>query len=103
VRPLLGRIDDLSARGSRMTFDTLGRSSFGSPHVQPMMDFVASLGAPWLFGDDAPEGLLEPLGWDVRASLIAAVADSFGRWPFPVIPRGTPGVPQSFFVEAEKR
>jgi O-methyltransferase involved in polyketide biosynthesis len=45
------------------------------------------------------EGLLQ----DVRATDFAVIGHEFGRWSFPVVPRGTPGVPHSFLVRAIKR
>jgi hypothetical protein len=67
-----------------------------------MLEFVAGLGAPWTFGTDEPEALLEPLGWEVQAMDHGAIGQRFGRWPFPVFPRGTPGMPHSFLVKAIK-
>ena len=33
---------------------------------------------------------------------MADVATGLGRWPFPQVPRDTPGVPQSFLVHAQR-
>jgi methyltransferase (TIGR00027 family) len=99
VAPLFARIDALSSAGSVALFDCLGRSVLESPYVRPILDAVAKLGAPWLFGTDQPESLL---AWDMQVNDIAVVGHSFGRWPFPPMPRGTPGVPQSFLVAATK-
>jgi methyltransferase (TIGR00027 family) len=100
---LLTRVSELASPESVLLFDIIGRSAFGSPWVKYMFEFVEKLGAPWVFGTDEPEALLEPLGWDVEASELASVGHRFGRWPFPVAPRGTPGVPQNFFVKARRR
>jgi methyltransferase (TIGR00027 family) len=103
VTLLLARIDALSRPGSVLLFDTQGQSSLASPVMKPLLDFVASLGAPWQFGTDEPETLLEPFGWDVQARELSTVGHELGRWPYPAIPRGTPGAPQAFLVRARKR
>lgn len=103
VAALFARIDALSTAGSIALFDCIGRSVLESPYLRPMLAAVAELGAPWQFGSEQPESLLAPLGWDVRAHDIAVVGNAHARWPFPPMPRGTPGVPQSFLVEATKR
>jgi methyltransferase (TIGR00027 family) len=103
ARALLTAIDGMSAAKSVVLFDIPGRSVLESPFVKPMLDNVARLGAPWTFGTDEPESLLAPLAWDVSVHETAIVGNQFGRWPYPAVPRGTPGMPQSFFVEATKR
>ena len=103
VRSLLARLDKLSAAGSTLLADVMGRTMLLMPQLEPLLDYVRGLGAPWLFGTDDPEQLLEPLGWDVRSDDLAVFAVELGRWPFPVIPRWIPGVPRSFLVEALKR
>ena len=103
VGSLLARLDALSAPGSTLFADVMGRTMLLMPQLEPLLDFVHELGAPWLFGTDDPEQLLEPLGWEVTVHDLAAVALELGRWPFPVIPRWIPGVPRSFLVEAVKR
>ena len=100
---LLSRITQVASAGDVLLFDILGRSVFASPWVRYLVDFVAGLGAPWHFGSDEPESLLAPLGWDVEVTEVGVIGHRLGRWPFPLIPRGTPGVPQSFFVKATKR
>ncbi|HVU02515.1 MAG TPA: SAM-dependent methyltransferase [Polyangiaceae bacterium] len=103
VKGVLARIDALAAPGSEVLFDVAGKSVLESPYMRDRLAFVASLGAPWHFASDEPETLLEPLGWDVRVEDQGVVGHRYGRWPLPVFPRGTPGVPQSFFVHGTKR
>jgi methyltransferase (TIGR00027 family) len=103
VPALFARIDALSTAGSSALFDCIGRSVIESPYMTWMLAAVAKLGAPWQYGNDQPEEFLAPLGWDVCVHDIAAVGGSHGRWPYPAMPRGTPGVPQTFLVEATKR
>lgn len=102
VRLLLARVDGLSAAGSTLLADVIGWTMLWMPQLQPLHEFVRELGAPWKFGTDEPEELLEPLGWDVTAYDLGTVAREAGRWPWPVIPRAFPGVPRSFLIEAVK-
>lgn len=48
------------------------------------------------------EALFTALGWEAMAETMAEVGQRVGRWPFPAVPRGTPNVPQSYLVRAEK-
>jgi len=68
-----------------------------------LLEFVETLGAPWRFGTDEPEALLEPPGWTVTAHDLGTFAAEAGRWSWPVVPRSVPGVPRSFLVEATRR
>ena len=102
VKLLLAQVDALSAAKSRLLADVIGWTMLWAPPLQPLHDFVRELGAPWKFGTDEPEELLEPLGWDVTAYDLGAVAAEAGRWAWPVVPRAIPGVPRSFLVEAVK-
>lgn len=45
-------------------------------------------GAPWLFGSDAPETLIQPYDWTAEVTDIGTQAVRHGRWPIP-----TPRVP----------
>ena len=103
VTTLLARITELAAPRSEILFDVQGRSVMESPYMKERLAFVASLGAPWQFSTEDPEGLLEPLGWAVMVTDHGTIGHAHGRWPFPVFPRGTPGVPQSFLVHGTKR
>ena len=103
VDRLLARVSNLAAPGSEVLFDVSSDSVLASPFMKERLDFVASLGAPWQFSTDTPEALLEPLGWDVEVTDSGVIGNRHGRWPFPVFPRGTSGVPQSFLVHGKQR
>jgi methyltransferase (TIGR00027 family) len=102
VRGLLARVSQVSAIGSTLLIDLIGKTMLEMPQLRPMLDFVAKLGAPWRFGTDEPEALLEPLGWQVTAHDLGTFASEVGRWLWPVVPRSVPGVPRSFLVEATR-
>jgi methyltransferase (TIGR00027 family) len=101
VTSLFASIDTLSAPGSVALFDCMNRAVLESPFTKPLVEAIARLGAPWQFGIDRPEALL-PEGWTTHVHDIAATGKALGRWPLPVMPRGAPGVPQNFIVEARK-
>ena len=100
---VLGTCAALAAPGSRLACDIVGRSFLEAPWTRPFLDALAREGAPWRFGTDAPEELLSARGWDATAMRPGEQGASFGRWPFPVAPRDTPGVPQTFIVLATRR
>jgi methyltransferase (TIGR00027 family) len=104
VRALLGRLDAQARPGSLFLADLIGSTMLQAPYLQPILAYVAGLGAPWKFGTDEPEALLAPLGWEVAAHDFGHYADALGRWPYPrLAPPGVRGVPRSFLVEAIKR
>jgi methyltransferase (TIGR00027 family) len=103
VDRLLARVSELAAPGSEVVFDVASKAVLASPLMKERLEFVASLGAPWHFSTDTPEALLGPLGWDVDVVDPGVIGNQHGRWPFPLFPRGTPGVPQSFLVHGRKR
>ena len=64
---------------------------------------VAAKGAPWSFGSDEPEALLQRAGWkDVRAAQPGEAGAWPERWPHPVPPRDALGFPHTFFVFARR-
>lgn len=97
VQHLLKQIHKLSISGSVALYDVVGMSLLQSENVKMMHNLARQ------FGTDHPETLMTPLGWDVTAHTIAKIGQILKRWPFPVAPRGTPGVPQSFVARARKK
>lgn len=102
VLRLLDRITALSAPGSTLLVDMVGQSFLDSPMTKPMLDWFAERDAPWIFGTDRPEDLLTERGWQPEITLISEISSELGRWPFPVVPRETPGVPQGYFARARR-
>jgi len=103
VGTVLAACTALSVSGSRLACDIVGRSFLQSPFMRPHLDAMAREGAPWRFGTDAPEALFSAAGWDATALRPGDPGASFGRWPIPVYPRDTPGLPQAFIVFATRR
>ncbi len=91
----------MAAPGSSIALDIVGESFLQSPYTKAHLAALESLGVAWHFGSDEPEALLARAGWrDARAVRFGEEGASFGRWPFPTRPRGTPGFPHSFLVVA---
>ena len=97
VARLLERLNALSAAGSVVLLDVVGQTMLASSRAKALHDLARQ------FGTDDPETLLAPLGWNMHVYTTASVGQQLGRWPFPVHPRGTPGVPQGYLVYGRKR
>ena len=101
VLGLLSSIAGIAAPGSTLAVDTVGESFLKSPWTQPFLALMSKAGAPWLFGTDDPEQLLERAGFSsVRAVQPAEFLPQ--RWPFPSLPRSVTGIPRSYLVTATR-
>ena len=103
VGAVLTACSALATAGSRLACDLVGSTFLQSPWTRAHLDAMAREGAPWRFGTDAPEELFAAAGWDATALRPGDPGASFGRWPLPVYPRNTPGLPQTFVVFASRR
>lgn len=102
VHRLLDRITDLSVPQSCLLIDFVGRSLLESPVMRPMLDEFATRGMTWVYGTEEPEELLAGRGWHPDITLIASFGRALGRWPFPDLPHGAPGVPHGYLVRATR-
>ena len=102
VRALFERVDALSAPGSRLLYDVVGKALLESPVMAPLLESMAENGAPWLFGTDAPGELAERLGWKATVTDVAVPGNQWNRWFSPVIPMDIPNAPRGYLVEARR-
>jgi methyltransferase (TIGR00027 family) len=102
VVALFDRIDALSADGSAILYDVVGTALFNSPFMAATLEFMADLGAPWLFATDEPAALIEAHGWRAHLVDIAERGNAWGRWPAPAPPLDVAGVPRGYLVTATK-
>jgi methyltransferase (TIGR00027 family) len=102
VDTLFARIDALSAPGSMLLYDVVGTTLLEAPFLQPTLQFMQRLGAPWTFGTDTPAALVEGRGWTAVVTDIAEPGNRWNRWGHPVVPLDVPGVPRGYFVVATK-
>jgi hypothetical protein len=45
---------------------------------------------------------LEAYSWEAEVSQPGEREANYGRWPYPVAPRGVPGVPRLFLARAQR-
>ena len=102
VRTLFGRVHRLSAPGSALLYDVVGKTLLESPMMAPLVKAMAEHGSPWLFGTDKPGDLAERHGWSATVTDIAKPANEWGRWFAPAVPADVPDVPRGYFVEATR-
>lgn len=102
VHTLFERVDALSAPGSALLYDIVGKTLLDSVMLAPVLEQMSRNGAPWLFGTDAPEQLCERLGWSAVVTDVAAPGNEWNRWFAPAVPLDVPGVPRGYFVTATK-
>ena len=102
VDRLFARVDALSAPGSVLLYDVVGKTMLEAPFLQSTLEFMEKLRAPWIFGSDTPGALAEDRGWNSAVTDIAEPGNRWKRWAHPVIPADVPGAPRGYFVEAVK-
>ena len=101
VHRLFERIDALSAPGSVLCYDVVGKSLLEAPFMAELLKSMAENGAPWLFGTDDPAELVRDHGWTAEVTDIAEPGNRWNRWYAPVTPDGT-DAPRGYFAVATK-
>ena len=102
VDRLFARVDALSAPGSVLLYDVVGKALLEAPFLQNTIEFMQKLGAPWVFGSDDPAALIEDRGWAATVTDMAVPGNKWKRWAHPPIPAEVPNAPRGYFVEAVK-
>lgn len=102
VGALFDRVDALSAPGSVLLYDVVGKTLLESAAMAPVVESMARSGAPWLFGTDEPGRLSQRLGWSAAVTDVAEAGNRYGRWYEPAVPMEVADVPGGYFVEATK-
>lgn len=100
VVTLFERISELALSKDILLFDVLSRTLLEVPHMKNQLQFLASIGAPWRFGENEPEKFMEKFGWKTETTQAGEFAPS--RWPFPTVPRSVPNVPRGYYAAAYK-
>ncbi|QLL09169.1 SAM-dependent methyltransferase [Mycobacterium vicinigordonae] len=103
VHALFDRVDALSAPGSVLLYEVVGKILLESPAMAELVRSMAANGAPWLFGTDEPEQLAQRRGWAAMVTDIAEPGNRYGRWFAPAVPMDVAGVPRGYFVIATKK
>jgi len=99
---VLANCSALSAPGSRSFADVVSRTFLESPWTQPYLKALAREGAPWRFGTNEPEALFARHGWHATVLRPGDEGASYGRWPYPRLPRTTAGMPESYMITATR-
>lgn len=102
VHTLFDRVDAMSAPGSVLLYDVVGKTLLDAAMLAAVRESMARSGAPWRFGTDAPGELSTRLGWSANVTDIAEPGNAYGRWFTPAVPLDVPGVPRGYFVEGTK-
>lgn len=102
VGTLFERVDALSAAGSVLLYDVVGKTLLDAQLLAAVRQSMARNGAPWLFGTDQPSELAERHGWSAVVTDVAVPGNEWGRWFAPAVPMDVPDVPRGYFVEAVK-
>ncbi|MGV9799054.1 SAM-dependent methyltransferase [Mycobacterium sp. NPDC003449] len=102
VHTVFERVDAMSAPGSVLLYDIVGKTLLDSVLLAAVRTSMAESGAPWLFGTDEPGELSGRLGWSATVTDVAEPGNAWNRWFAPAVPLDVPGVPRGYFVEATK-
>jgi methyltransferase (TIGR00027 family) len=102
VRTVFERVDAMSAPGSGLLYDIVGKALLDSVMLAAVRERMARTGAPWLFATDTPAELCERLGWSAVVTDVAEPGNRWNRWFGPAVPLDVPNVPRGYFVEATK-
>ncbi len=80
VLRLLDTVAGLSAPGSHLLTDFVGRALMDDPAARDMLAAMERSGMPWVFATDEPAELLTARGWTAEVSSFSAVGIALGRW-----------------------
>jgi methyltransferase (TIGR00027 family) len=100
VEQIFTALRGLASAGSWIGLDVISADTLGSAMMTPYLNKLNQLGrAPWRFGLNDPETLLAAHGWEATALVFGAPEASYGRWPYPYVPRGTPTIHRAFLIQ----
>ncbi|MEU6353802.1 SAM-dependent methyltransferase [Streptomyces sp. NPDC047072] len=98
---LLETVAGAAPAGSRLVVDMTSATLLRHPMTQPFLRSLREEGTPWQFGTDDPEDFLAGHGWRVEdLKQPGEPGAGEGRWPYPVAPRATRGVPRNWLISA---
>lgn len=100
---LFEAIQTIAAPGSWIGMDLVNTHMLTSSYTAGLMKGLTKAGCPWNFGVDDPQELLAKYGWQATVASAGDPEASYGRWPYPPMPRGIPGMPRTFFVKAVRQ
>ena len=95
-------LSQAAADGSWLGGDIVNAEMITSAYSAPLLKKLDELGCPWRFGASEPEAWLAARGWHGGLVSPGEPRAHFGRWPYPVLPRGVPGLPRIHFMSSMK-
>jgi methyltransferase (TIGR00027 family) len=99
---LFARIDALSASGSVLLYDIVGKTLLDAQVLTAVRGSMAQSGAPWLLAPISPKSWPKKHGWSATVTDVAVPGNAWNRWFTPAVPMDVPDVPCGYFVEAAK-
>jgi methyltransferase (TIGR00027 family) len=102
VRALLGGASALAPPLSHLGADLVNRDLLTSPVMWPLLGAFFLRGAMGRFCTNDPEALFAEHGWEAEVTQPGGRGANYGRWLYPVMPRGVPGVPRLYLVRAQR-
>jgi methyltransferase (TIGR00027 family) len=100
---LLAGLSRIACTDSWLGADLVDPSLLASPYVRSFLDELGRLGCPWRLATSDPEQFFGRHGWSAKVVVPGETEAHYGRWPYPVAPRGMPGIPRSYLVTARRR
>ncbi|QNE24736.1 SAM-dependent methyltransferase [Streptomyces sp. INR7] len=98
---LLRQLSEMSASGSRLLADYVGRTVLESAAMASWRMRMEEQGHPWKSGSDDPQSLFAGFGWTVRVAAYGDPDVDYGRWGDAVIAPGVPGTRGRYLVSGE--
>jgi methyltransferase (TIGR00027 family) len=102
VSRLLTSVGALAREESWIGLDVMSREMLTLPFMAAYLKKLADRGCPWKFGISDPETFLAQYGWRGKIVTPGEPEASYGRWPYPVVPRSVSGIPRSYLVDARR-
>jgi methyltransferase (TIGR00027 family) len=99
---IIAQISSLATAGSSMLAEFVGQSLLESAWSLPLRKAMASEKAPWKFGTDYPDELLESFGWLPTLHYLGDADFNYGRWRFPPHGRRSAEYPNTYLVSATR-
>jgi len=102
AQSLLQDIKSVSCTGSHVLLDLVNRETLSNPLTKPFLDYLAELGAPYVFATDSPQAFLSKCGiHNVSVKEPGETGVHFDRWPSEPLPAHMQGIPRAYLAVAE--
>ncbi|MBO0611230.1 class I SAM-dependent methyltransferase [Myceligenerans salitolerans] len=101
ARQVLRTVRGLSAPGSMIALDMIGRGIFRLSYMREFLDRLSEANSPWIWGSDDPVAFMRECGWPGASYVEPGDREAnFGRWTATSAP-AVANVPRMFLLTAE--